>query len=107
MILGRRNASTYQYVQKSDFGFFFLTKRRQKKTRNEYNSEYEKKRSSRRGWVLFKWPILAIFVKKKSVFFQLSSCAARASVRAREPRLEMEKKRTFFENLKNYLPASR
>ena len=49
---------------KSDFGFFFLTKRRQKKTREQFNSEYEKKRLPRRGWVLLKWPILAIFVKK-------------------------------------------
>ena len=46
------------------FWFFFLTKRRQKKTREQFNSEYEKKRLPRRGWVLLKWPILAIFVKK-------------------------------------------
>ena len=66
----------------SDFGFL-LTKRRQKKTREQFNSEYEKKRLPRRRWVLLKWPILAILVKKKSVFFQFATCAARARVRAR------------------------
>ena len=79
------------------FWFFFLTKRRQKKTREQFNSEYEKKRLPRRRWVLLKWPILVIFVKKKRVFFQFATYAARA----REPRLEMEKKRIFFENWKN------
>ena len=92
----RRSRTTY----KSDF-VFFLTKRRQKKTREHFNSEYEKKRLPRRGWVLLKWPILVIFVKKKRVFFQFATYAARARARAREPRLEMEKKRIFFENWKN------
>ena len=68
---------------------FFLTKRRQKKTRDEFNSEYEKIRSPRRGWVLLKWPILAIFVKKKSVFFDFLT-AARAN------QLEIRKKTDFF-----------
>ena len=61
---------------------FFLTKRSQKKTREQFNREYEKKRLPRRRWVLLKWPILVIFVKKKRVFFQFATYAARACARA-------------------------
>ena len=72
---------------------FFLTKRRQKKTREQFNSEYEKKRLPRRRWVLLKWPILVIFVKKKRVFFQFATYGARARARIE---VGNEKKRIFL-----------
>jgi len=74
-----------------------LTKRRQKKTREQFNSEYEKKRLPMRRWVHLKWPILVIFVKKKRVFFQFATYAApRARVRARASRGWKWKKNGFF-----------
>ena len=82
-------------MYKSDFGFL-LTKRRQKKTRDEFNSGYEKNVPPTRGWVLFKWPILAIFVKKKSVFFQFEPCARARAARARANRGLKWKKMDFF-----------